>query len=302
MPKPIVVAICYDFDGTLSPGNMQEYGFFSSLGKEAKNFWQESEKIAKENQADPILCYMRHMIEKAKDSNIPTTRKALRNYGKDVELFPGVDSWFERIYNYGKKCNVKIEHYIVSSGLKEIVEGSRIGKKFEKIYACSFLYDNNDAADWPAIAVNYTTKTQFIFRINKGIQDDTDNREINKYKPEEERRIPFARMIYLGDGVTDVPCMKLVKDKGGTSIAVFEEGKRKKQQAATDLLTEDRVNFVLPANYSGGSRLEETIKALIDRIVAENKVLSLSKSKSSLVKKCKDASYCTALLSQTSKK
>lgn len=299
MKRPIVVAICYDFDGTLSPGNMQEYGFFSSLGKEAQNFWQESERIARENQADPILCYMRHMIKKAKSSNIPTTRKALRNYGKDVGLFPGVDSWFERINAYGEKHGVKIEHYIVSSGLKEIVEGSRIGKKFKKIYACSFLYDNNDAADWPAIAVNYTTKTQFIFRINKGIQDDADNREINKYKPEDERRIPFSRMIYLGDGATDVPCMKLVKDKGGISIAVFEEGKRKKQKAATDLLKENRVNFVLPANYSEGGRLEETIQVLINRIVAENEVLILCKKRGITSCKCHTSPECSSLLSRT---
>lgn len=296
--KPIIIAICYDFDGTLSPGNMQEYGFFSSLGREAKNFWQESEKIAKDNQADPILCYMRQMIEKAKNGNIPTTQKAMKKYGKDVKLFPGVESWFDRLNAYGKKYGVKIEHYIVSSGLKEIVEGSCIGKKFEKIYACSFLYDNNDVATWPAVAVNYTTKTQFIFRINKGIQDDTDNREINKYKPEQERRVPFARMIYLGDGATDVPCMKLVKDKGGTSIAVYEEGKRTKQQTALGLLSANRVNFVLPANYSENSRLEMTIKALIDRIVAENRVCLLANKRNSTSgkKKCPSKQTCDNIL------
>lgn len=297
MKKTIVVAICYDFDGTLSPGNMQEYGFFSSLGKEAMNFWQESEKIARENQADPILCYMRQMIEKAKNGNIPTTKKAFRDYGKDVELFPGVEDWFDRINAYGREHNIKIEHYIVSSGLKEIVEGSAIGRKFKKIYACSFLYDNNNAADWPAVAVNYTTKTQFIFRINKGIQDDTDNREINNYKPEQERRVPFSRMIYLGDGATDVPCMKLVKEKGGTSIAVYEKGKRKKQETARRLLTENRVNFVLPADYSEGTPLEATIKALIDRIVAEYQVQVVTKTKGSSAKKDVSEQQCPCAVS-----
>lgn len=275
--KSLVIAICYDFDGTLSPGNMQEYGFFSSLGKVAKNFWSESESLARGSQADPILCYMKHMIEKAKDKKIPTTQSALRDYGKDVQFFPGVVNWFDRVNSYARERAVKIEHYIVSSGLKEIIEGSKIGKNFKKIYACSFIYDNNGGAEWPAVAVNYTTKTQFIFRINKGIEDDADNKAINKYTPENQRRIPFAHMIYIGDGATDVPCMKLVKEKGGTSIAVF--GPRKKKMAM-QLLCENRVNFAIAADYSEGALMEKTIQALIDRIVAENRVAALAKSKS----------------------
>ena len=272
-----MVAICYDFDGTLSPGNMQEYGFFSSLGKESQKFWENSNKLAHDNNADPILCYMCQMIKAAKaGEGTPTTKKAFHDYGKTVEFFPGVETWFKQINDYGKEHGVLIEHYIVSSGLKEFIEGTKIAKEFKKVYACSFLYDNNDAAEWPAVAVNYTTKTQFLFRINKGIEDDADNETINKYVSENERRIPFSRMIYLGDGETDVPCMKLVKEKGGTSIAVYQKRKIKKIKIAKQLLHDKRVNFALPADYCENEKLDIIIKSLIDRIAAENIVSVLA--------------------------
>jgi hypothetical protein len=277
--KKSVIAICYDFDGTLSPGNMQEYGFFSGLGSSvAKKFWCESERKAKENHADPILAYMNHMIEEAKVGNVGTTREAFKTYGKSVELFSGVEEWFSRISNYSKKYDIKIEHYIVSSGLKEMIEGSRIGKKFKKIYACSFIYDNNDAAKWPAVAVNYTTKTQFLFRINKGITDDNDNKRINEFIPENEREVPFARIIYIGDGLTDIPCMKLVKEKGGHSIAVYDSNNKHKKKKDTEMLLSDgRVNFIAEADYADNSHLDQIVKTVIDYIAIKMKLSLLVK-------------------------
>lgn len=275
--KP-VVAICYDFDGTLSPGNMQEYGFFSGLGKEAESFWQESSVLARDNNADPILAYMIHMIEKARIGKTGTTRQAFREYGKSVRFFNGVEEWFSRIDEYGNKNAIKIEHYIVSSGLKEMIEGSGIGKKFKKIYACSFIYDNNDAAKWPAVAVNYTTKTQFLFRINKGIEDDNDNIIINNYIPESERRVPFSRIIFIGDGATDIPCMKLVKDKGGYSIAVYDPGKKKKKKSETEkLLVDGRVNYVAESDYTENSQLDKLINGILSEIAAKINLLELAK-------------------------
>lgn len=277
--KKPVIAICYDFDGTLSPGNMQEYGFFSGLGQTAaKKFWDDSERKAKENHADPILAYMNHMIEEAKVGNIGTTRESFKTYGKTVEFFPGVEECFNRISDYSKKHNIKIEHYIVSSGLKEMIEGSRIGKKFKKIYACSFIYDNNDAAKWPAVAVNYTTKTQFLFRINKGIEDDNDNKRVNEFIPENEREVPFARIIYIGDGLTDIPCMKLVKEKGGNSIAVYDPNNKNKKKKDTEILLSDgRVNFIAEADYSNNSHLDQIVTAVIDNIASKLKLTLLAK-------------------------
>ena len=280
MPKKYIdVAICYDFDGTLSPKNMQEYDFFNALGNGAKNFWAESKALAVENNADEILAYMMLMIERAKTCKVKTTRSAFRDYGKGIELYKGVETWFDSINQYGKTLGLSINHYIISSGIKEMIEGSPIADKFKKIYACSFIYDQNDVAAWPAVAVNYTTKTQFIFRINKGIEDDNDHITINKFIPREERAIPFSRMIYLGDGATDVPCMRLVKDLGGTSIAVYPPRNKTKHTATEKLLTDGRVNFISQADYTSGSRLHELVKIILEKIAADAKYLSFPNAK-----------------------
>lgn len=274
MKKPII-AICYDFDGTLSPGNMQEYDFFSSLGCKKKDFWEESNQFAKNNHVDPILSYMRLMIKKAADGSTQTTSKALKKYGKSVELFPGVMDWFDRLKKLGGEQGAIIEHYIVSSGLKEMIAGTLIGKKFKRIYACSFVYSNNDVPEWPAVAVNYTTKTQFLFRINKGITKDDDHKEINAFKPDLKRRIPFSRMLYIGDGATDVPCMRLVKEKGGVAIAVYDEHRPKARSEAIKLLHDGRVNFVAESNYCSGNRIDTIVQAVICSIVARSRVESI---------------------------
>lgn len=254
---------------------MQEYGFFSGLGKEAVNFWNESSRLARNSNADPILAYMNQMIEKAKIGNIGTTRHAFKDYGKSVELFEGVQDWFQRVNAYGKKLGITVEHYIVSSGLKEMIEGTSIGKRFKKIYACSFIYDNNDAAKWPAVAVNYTTKTQFLFRINKGINDDNDNTRINEYIPDVQRRVPFSRMIFIGDGLTDIPCMKLVKDKGGYSIAVYDPAKKGKKKKTEKLLEDGRVNYVFEARYVKESNMENLVFAILEQIAATYRLSGL---------------------------
>lgn len=274
MKRKPTIAICYDFDGTLSPGNMQEYGYFDGLDpKERKTFWAESKLMAKENQADGILMYMRLMLRKAEqDKRLRTTKSAFRAYGKSIELYPGVDTWFDRIDAYGKQHGVKIEHYIVSSGLKEMIEGTKIARNFAAIYACSFLYDHNDVAEWPALAINYTTKTQFLFRINKGIKDVSDDVTINQYVPPEERPVPFSRMIYVGDGETDIPCMKLVKEQGGYSIAVFNPKKPAKKKISEKLKRENRVNFCIPADYSVGSKIETMVETIIDKMASDYKL------------------------------
>ncbi len=273
--KRPIVAMCYDFDGTLAPGNMQEYGFFSGLGKAARTFWDEAKEIARRDHADLILCYMMLMIRKANVGGLQTTRAALTGYGRDVPFFPGVKDWFGRISKFGKEVGVDVEHYIVSSGLRELIEGSAIGDAFRKIYACSFLYDQNDCAVWPANVVNYTTKTQFLFRINKGIEDDADNAAVNAFVPEEERRIPFARMLYLGDGLTDVPCMRLVKSFGGVAIAVHPKGRGKRQTAA-QLLRDGRVNYVMEADYSAGGKLEQLVQCAIRGVALRHRMATLA--------------------------
>lgn len=265
MPKKMtmpVAAIMYDFDKTLCTRDMQEYSFIPGLGISADVFWAEAGKLAGKGM-DPILAYMYLMLKKARDADIPIRRENFVSLGHDIGFFPGIDEWFDRIDQYGRECGVAVQHFIISSGLKEIIEGSRIRDKFTKIYACEFHYDANGVADWPLLSVNYTTKTQFLFRINKGVLDGTDSDALNRYVPEEDRPVPFRNMIYIGDGLTDVPCMKLVKANGGHSIAVYGKNNRKKVE---ELLVDRRVDFLAPADYGPGKDLDVLVKRIIDRM------------------------------------
>lgn len=263
MKKP-TIALLYDFDKTLSGKDQQEYTFIPSLGMTASEFWGEADRISRENNMDRILAYMFLMIKQARKKDVEINRKAFEALGKDVELLPGVKTWFKRINEYGKSKGVKIEHYIISSGLKEIMEGTAIAKYFKRIYACEFHYNTNGNADWPAQVVNYTTKTQFIFRISKGALDLQDDSVVNSYVPATSRSVPYTNMIYIGDGITDVPCMKLVRDRGGESIALYH-GKNKDR--VQKLLLEKRVGFICPANYSKNTELDSTVKKIIDRMI-----------------------------------
>lgn len=280
IPKKPQIALIYDFDGTLSPGNMQEFGFIKAIGKDKDEFWAKNKKMSVENDASLILCYMKLMIDEAGYNDLPLHRESFMKYGSNIELFPGVLEWFSLINGYGKSIGVEIKHFINSSGLKEMIEGTPIAKEFTNIYACSFFYDANGAAKWPAVAVDYTTKTQFLFKINKGIEEVNDVTKINEYLPESERPFPFKHMIYFGDGKTDIPCMKLVKANGGYSIAVY--GDEKKKNTARKLIDEDRVNFVCKANYNKGKELYGVVKRILDKMKADNdfnRLLDLHKRK-----------------------
>lgn len=269
--KPII-AIMYDFDNTLCTKDMQEYTFIPSLGESPEEFWNETKRIAESEGMDQVLTYMYLMLRQSQDHNNPITRELLKKCGIGIKLYPGVKGWFERINQYGEEHGVQIEHYIISSGLKEIIEGSSICDRFKKIYACEFHYDQNGIADWPKVAVNYTNKTQFLFRINKGIFNIGDERSVNIYVPEDQRRVPFRNMIYIGDGMTDVPCMKLVNVYGGQSIAVYH----KKMDTVRQLLAENRANFIAPANYNEGKELDRLVKDIIIKMASIDKLVKKS--------------------------
>lgn len=262
MSKPIV-ALMYDFDKTLSPRNMQDYGFMDGLGMSPDEFWLECTRLTKKNNMDSILSYMYLMLEKGKGSML-TRRENFNALGKSVKLFPGVKSWFGRVNDYCEQNGLKCEHYIISSGLKEIIEGTEIAPEFKKIYAAEFLYGANGLAEWPAMAVNFTSKTQFLYRVNKGVLDVTDQHSLNTYVPDDKRRVPFTNMIYFGDGDTDVPCMKLTRVNGGHSIAVYQDDEKE----ASKLIHEERVDFAFPADYRKGRKLEKTVFTIIDEIAA----------------------------------
>ncbi len=268
--KKPVVAMMYDFDKTLCSKNMQEYSFIPNMGLSEEEFWTAANELSKSLQMDGILAYMWLMINESKKNSKSIHRKDFVKLGKALEFYDGVSEWFDRINEYGRKVGVQVEHYIISSGLREIIEGSSIYKKFKDVYACEYMYDENDIACWPKNVVNYTTKTQFLFRINKGVADLSDDKTLNDFVPEDERRVPFRNMIYIADGITDVPCMKLVKINGGYSIAVYQ---KKKKDQANELLKNDRVNFVAQANYKEGSELDKLVKDVISEIALKDSLV-----------------------------
>ncbi len=264
-----VLAICYDFDKTLSPDDMQAQGYIQSVGYDVGEFWKETNELAEQNEMDQNLAYMLKMVKEA-EGNIVFSRKTLEEYGARVTLFPGVEDWFSRIREYGRSRGVIIEHYIISSGLREMIEGTRVAGEFEKIYASSFYYNERGIAVWPAQVINYTNKTQFLFRIEKGVLDVNDFAVNDTFAPE-ELRVPFRNMVYIGDSDTDIPCMKLVNSNGGHSIGVYHTETKDKTKVHK-MMRDRRIKYFAPADYREGEELDVLVKAIIDR-TASNEVL-----------------------------
>jgi phosphoserine phosphatase len=270
--KHIPMAISYDFDGTLAPGNMQEYDFIPALNMTSKEFWPAVNKLAATHEMDQILAYMWMMLREADKADIRVRKSDFRDFGKNIQLFPGVKDWFKRINAYAKGKGVRLEHFIISSGIREMVEGTPIYKEFKKVYASGFMFDHHGVACWPALGINYTTKTQYLFRINKGSLDVHDNSIINKFVPKEQRPVPFEHMVFIGDGETDIPCMRLVKDQGGHSIAVYNPGKHGAKKHAEQLITDGRATLFAPADYQEGGAIDLAVKAIIDKVEAASRV------------------------------
>lgn len=260
--KKFTLAICYDFDKTLSPEDMQAQGYIQSLNEDVSNFWKESNKLASDNDMDQNLAYM-YMMSKKSRGKFVFTKEKLKEYGSNVKLFPGVETWFDRINSYGEEKGVEVQHYIISSGLKEMIEGTSIAEKFKKIYASSFYYDQDGVAVWPAQAINFTNKTQFLFRIKKGILDINDQ-NVNSYFEPDEYKVPFRNMVYIGDSDTDIPCMKLVNINGGHSIGVYDSVTKDKNKVQKMIL-ENRIKYYAEADYRENSELEILVKNIIDR-------------------------------------
>jgi phosphoserine phosphatase len=280
--KPPIVAFCYDFDGTLAPGNMQEHSFLPDMGAEKDAFWAEVQSLAKKHEADNILVYMRHMLDTANHRGRRITRKDFEDHGRNVTLFHGVEDWFPRINARGKELGLNVQHFIISSGIREMVQATKIAKRFTEIFASSFIYDEiTGDAVWPALCINYTTKTQYLFRINKGTLDVWDHSRINKFTPREERPVPFRRMVFFGDGETDVPCMRLMVDQGGYAVAVHDPGKKSAQERARSLLDQERAHFVGPGDYSEGRELDRFANGILEEIAAHEALEKLGKPKMS---------------------
>ncbi|MFA6860284.1 MAG: HAD family hydrolase [Clostridia bacterium] len=261
------MAICYDFDKTLSQDDMQCFEFIPSIGMNATEFWKENNNFSIKNSIDRVLSYMYTMLKKANEVKLPITKDKFMSFGKTIKLYNGVEEWFDLINKFGEQNGVKIEHYIISSGLKEIIQGSSVAPKFKKIYASSFYFDDNGNAVWPAQAINYTTKTQFIYRIAKGVLEEWDE-SVNEPMDNIPRDTPYENIVYIGDSDTDIPCMRLVNSKGGNSIGVYDPTTQNRDKVLK-LLNEKRVNFYAPADYSENGTLMEILKKIIIKVSAQ---------------------------------
>ncbi len=269
----VPVAIAYDFDGTLAPGNMQEHAFLPKLRLDIGAFWKRANALAEEQQGDPILTYMHRMLAEAANADIPMRREDWAAHGAGISLFPGVVSWFDRVNAAGAVRGLAVEHYVISSGLRELIEGTPIRQHFRAVFASGFLYNASGAAVAPAIAVNYTTKTQYLFRINKDALDLADNKAVNAYQPQDQRRVPFPNMIFIGDGDTDIPCFRTVKEMGGHSIAVHPADDADRAERTRKLIDEGRVHCAVPADYREGSAIESRVFAVLDLLAARARVM-----------------------------
>ena len=268
-----IIAFLYDFDKTLCTTDMQNYAFIPGLGMTPAEFWAEANGFGRRHRMDGILAYMYIMLREAERRDRPFTREDLVEKGRGIELFPGVEDWFRRINAFGETQGVQVEHYVISSGLREIIEGSSISREFREIYASEFYYDQAGRPVWPKLAVNFTAKTQFVYRINKGVLDVSDDKTLNDSMPDDSKRVPFTNMIYMGDGLSDVPCMKMMRAYGGQAIAVYQAANR---SGVEELLAKRRVDYIFPADYREGTGLDETVKniirkmAITDRLWEEN--------------------------------
>lgn len=268
-----IITFLYDFDKTLCTTDMEDYAFIPSLGYTPAEFWGRANAFGWENRMDGLLAYMYTMIQECAAQNIKLDRAFLNHCGESIQLFPGVREWFARINAFGESLGVQVEHYVISSGLREIIEGSGIAQEFREIYACEFYYNENGDACWPKLDVNFTNKTQFVYRINKGILDVSRDRELNDSMPDDSKRVPFTNMIYMGDGLSDVPCMKMMRAYGGQAIAVYQASNR---QGVEKLLADGRVDFIFPADYREGMELDRTVRDILRKMTITDRLLEVN--------------------------
>ena len=268
-----IIPFLYDFDKTLCTTDMEDYAFIPSLGYTPAEFWGRANAFGWENRMDGLLAYMYTMIQECAAQNIKLDRAFLNHCGESIQLFPGVREWFARINAFGESLGVQVEHYVISSGLREIIEGSGIAQEFREIYACEFYYNENGDACWPKLDVNFTNKTQFVYRINKGILDVSRDKELNDSMPDDSKRVPFTNMIYMGDGLSDVPCMKMMRAYGGQAIAVYQASNR---QGVEKLLADGRVDFIFPADYREGMELDRTVRDILRKMTITDRLLEVN--------------------------
>lgn len=266
-----IIAIIYDFDGTLTPLPMQEYTVLPQLGITGDDFWKTTQDESVKHRADGILTYMRLLLENLALQGKKLHRSDWTDMGRHIHYFAGVEEYFERINSFVQRessGDIVLRHYLISAGNREILEGSVIYPAFHNVFANEYFYNNLGEATFPAVIVNETTKTQFLFRINKGVENIAES--VNEYMSEKDRPIPFENMLYIGDGLTDVPCMTLTRLNHGHSLAVHSP--EKSTSLCTKLLSSGRIDCFAPADYSANSKLFDIIANIMRLKIAAIKL------------------------------
>ena len=268
-----IIAIVYDYDQTLSPTYMQEEVLFPRFGIDSARFWQRCGELVKAQGFDSELAYMKVMLDYL-GMDRPTNAE-LRALGEEMSFYKGLPEMFEEfraglLTPQHDAHGIRVEHYIISSGLKVMIEGSRLAPYVEAIFGCEFAEDEQGRITFPKRVISHTQKTQFLFRINKGLLDLSQ--DVNDHMPAEIRRVPFSHMIYVGDGPTDVPCFTVMRKNGGQAIAVYntEDASRTSFRKCYQLSTHaDRVKHIAPSDYRAGSHLRLLLEQMVEEIADE---------------------------------
>lgn len=267
------IALLYDFDCTLADGFMQSFGLVQDLGhRDINEYFEASNNLVGGEEMDMCLSMMAGIVRSANQQGKKVTREYLQGFGKNMKYYVGVEEWFDRVNAIGARYGYEIEHYVISSGLKELIEGSSISKYFKRIYANFFAYDQDGVAYWPSQVVNYSSKVQYVYRVRKNVLDDLgDVSKVNE-KMADSEVLPFKNIIYLGDSQTDIPSFKVVKNSGGMAICVYDPASAKAKGVAQKCFIEGRVNYFVPADYSEGSDLFELVKNYIENVITTQEV------------------------------
>lgn len=273
------IGLIYDYDQTLSPNYMQDEVLFPHFGINPTQFWKKSRELVDSEGYDGELAYLKALLDYLAMDR--PTNADLRRLGGNLKFYPGLPALFEElnVVLTDQHCmlGIKVEHYIVSSGLKALLDGSQLAPHVKKIFGCEFGEDADGRITFPKRVISHTTKTQYLFRINKGMLEP--NEDVNDHMAPELRPIPFQNMIYVGDGPTDVPCFTLMKKYGGHALAVYNptETNRSSFKKCYQLSAlADRVKHIAPADYRPGSHLrlllEEMVTEIADGIVRRHRL------------------------------
>jgi hypothetical protein len=265
-----VIAIVYDYDQTLSPNYMQEEVLFPAFGIDPRAFWRRAQELVREEGYDNELAYMKVLLD-CLGMDRPTNAR-LKTLGGSLRFYPGLPQMFEE-FSKGlvpaqhAAHGIRVEHYIISSGLKILIEGSRLAPYVNGIFGCEFAEDEAGCITFPKRVISHTQKTQYLFRINKGLL--SMSQDVNDHMPPGIRPVPFHNMIYIGDGPTDVPCFTVVRQHGGNAIAVYnpDDPSRNSFRKCYQLSAHaDRVRHIAPADFRAGSHLRLILEQMVNEI------------------------------------